>query len=66
MRNHLEGGRGKRKGLRGKRMEVWRIYTHEDCHETHQTLLESEGKRKRENENIMEGVNLFKVHCMHV
>jgi hypothetical protein len=32
--------------------------------ETHQTLFERWGKGERRNGN-MEGVNPFKVHCMH-
>jgi hypothetical protein len=33
--------------------------------ETHQTLFEKRGRKKGRDENIMEGVNLFKVHCRH-
>jgi hypothetical protein len=32
---------------------------------TSNTESGEEGKRKRENGNIMEGVNPFKVHCTH-
>jgi hypothetical protein len=48
-----------------KRIEVVYIYTYECHNETHQTIWKR-GKRQRGNGNIMEGVKLFKVYCMHV
>jgi hypothetical protein len=48
-----------------KRIEVVYIYTYECHNETQQTIWKR-GKRQRGNGNIMEGVKLFKVYCMHV
>jgi hypothetical protein len=42
------------------------IHIFRQHNETHQTLFESGGgKREKGNGNIVEGVNLFKVHCAH-
>jgi hypothetical protein len=42
------------------------MYTGRQCNETHPTLFERGAKEKRRNGSIMDGVNLFKVHCTHV
>jgi hypothetical protein len=41
-------------------------YIQRQYNETLQTLLEKWGRNKVGNRNRMEGVDLFKVHCMHV
>jgi hypothetical protein len=34
--------------------------------ETHKALFEKWGKERGAKRNIMKGVNLFNVHCIHV
>jgi hypothetical protein len=60
--------RGGEKNTEGvKRMEVCYIYIdiYRQHNETHKNTVWKKGKRKRRNGNIMNGVNLFKVHCMY-
>jgi hypothetical protein len=46
-------------------MEVCYIYAYEDSIMKH-TLFEKERRRSRKNGKIMDGVNLFKIYCIHI
>jgi hypothetical protein len=60
----MGGGGAKERILRGEEdQNTLHIYVQRLCNKTHQILKRREGK---ENGNIMEGVNLFKVHCKYV
>jgi hypothetical protein len=62
---HMDVGRGEdAEGLRGLMYAVC-IYTRQ-YNETHKALFEKWGKERGAKRNIMKGVNLFNVHCIHV
>jgi hypothetical protein len=57
---------------RGKDAEGLKVLKYAMCicirqyNETHKALFEKWGKERGANGNIMQSVNLFNVHCIHV
>jgi hypothetical protein len=60
-----EVGGGKGKDMEGKRTKICHIHTFKNKL-MKSTKLSKKGVRIKENENVVEDVSLFKVHCTHV